>query len=347
VPRRRVPSLFVFAAAGIVSCRGVTAPDEPQFTKDVVVTPLALPEAYRYPVPVGEEWVDPQTGSVLGTIEGWAEDDPPLLADAEAGTYRTRTREIDARTRASRVAPTLPRRAAEVASEGRQVHHDGFVARIVRRERGFALEGHDESDVNKRFFLTLPEGETPDREWWRIEALAGYLHATFEGWRQEPASLLVDRTGTIAYRFSRELVVAAEVRGSRLLALTTKRVALFQRDGSTVWSSSEGRVPDYRRHTSGDIVVLPGGDVLAWSYGRSSSRPTLLTRVRSRDGHVIWRRDAIGPALTDHSLYSKTTHVEVRGDWALIADVESSGRFLEVLALETGAVLRTWKLPRR
>jgi hypothetical protein len=313
----------------------VPAPREPRFTEDVVVTPLSLPEPYRYPVPVGETWVDPQTGAALGQIEGWDEEDLPILADAETGRYRTSTLEIDARTRTSRTASPRPPREAFSVERDRIVHLDGFTAWIERREEGSVLVGQDASADAR---ITLPLSGDGERSSWYVEPLAGYFHAFVPWW--EPRSLLVEKGGAVAHRLTGERFLAAVRRGPALLALTTSRLVLLRPDGSPSWSVDH----DAHLASRGEIVPLPGGDVLAWMYCDRSCMPTLLVRLRARDGHVVWKTAAVTPALTDHSLYSKSTQVEVRGDWVLVADDEGSGRFLEVLSLETGAVLRTWRI---
>jgi hypothetical protein len=133
------------------------------------------------------------------------------------------------------------------------------------------------------------------------------------------------------------------------VAVTSVRVVRLRPGGAARWS-----VPlDPGWGTAGGVALLEGGDALAWAYtgghrhlGHAAGGP-LLVRLRLRDGHVVWRTSALTPALTDHSLYVKHAEVEVRGEHVLVADEEGSGRFLEVLSLGTGEVLRTWRLPDR
>jgi hypothetical protein len=88
---------------------------------------------------------------------------------------------------------------------------------------------------------------------------------------------------------------------------------------------------------------LPGGDHLVAAWATNSAAPTVPSRL-SLDGRVRWNTTC-PYSRGNHSLYSKSAYIEVRGDRVFVAEVDVAGSHLFVVSLPTGRPERAWPLP--
>jgi len=285
-----------------------------------------LPEDRRYAVPVAGQWLDPVSGETLGACEGPSQWPPTVLVDADKGLYRRGEWELDARARTARKTDAALPEPQPYSAGPVSVH--GIVA--VVRQAGDAQElvGTRAISGEEIFRLALP-GE---RVMLGLSAV-GPCFAVSQ-WSAPRVGILVHPSGRVIARWDDDAFLAAVLRGESLLVLSGQGVSLLEQDGKAAWTVPLGTgVPT--QACDGGLVVLPGGDLLAWSYSRGMAWGPELARVRPSDGKAIWRATCEAFAVA-HSKYTKDARVEVRGDLAYVAVAESAGEFLDVFDLTTG-----------
>lgn len=119
------------------------------------------------------------------------------------------------------------------------------------------------------------------------------------------------------------------------LFLTCSDVARVAANDKLVWSISFG---DHEWTAGGGLVDLPGGDLLAFRFGRISDSGVDLIRFDSMSGKAVWKVHC-APLGVDHSKYRHDAFVAVEGEKLRVTSKGSFGTFVEILDMKTGRQL--------
>ena len=115
------------------------------------------------------------------------------------------------------------------------------------------------------------------------------------------------------------------------IAVTDARIALLDAAGRERW-----KIAGPRNHfVAGDEFTEIGGDVILANYGRIDDSGVDVTRIRVRDGVVVWHTEVRGLGV-DHSEYQHTAYVDVQGANLYVVSQGSGGSFFERLDTATG-----------
>jgi hypothetical protein len=98
-------------------------------------------------------------------------------------------------------------------------------------------------------------------------------------------------------------------------------------------------------HSSGGLVDIRGGDMLAFMYCPISDSGVELVRLTPATGEVVWRA-MCKPLGVSHSKYRHSAAVTIEGDRVRVMSNGSFGDFIEVVDLATGKRLERSQ-PRR
>lgn len=130
--------------------------------------------------------------------------------------------------------------------------------------------------------------------------------------------------------------------GSRLV-LNASDVSRFSPDGGVEWTTP---TRTSRLQTSGGLITLEDGGVVALCYHRMSDSGAQLVRLDSRTGERTWESYCSGLGVF-HSEYYHVADVQAVGEHLRVMSRGSSGAFVEILELKTGKSVgrREW-LPR-
>ena len=314
---------------------------------------LVLPERYAYPVPLAGEWVDPSTGKVLGALPEGLPLAEIALVDSLKGIYRVGNVEIDARTRETRTVDAVVPSYEPVEPKRGEVRIGGTVGKIVANGDACALR-LETSGPAQRVEVPLPavatdiETRGPSCWEWGLEERGGYFNAYSPS--LSDASVLVEPSGRIAYRCAGEFVLDALRQDDGLVVLTTKAVRRIASDATVRWEFEHR----FWSANNGTLVALEGGGILVFVYsgGRANlgarAEGPLLVRLRASDGRLGWRKLTIEHAdfMVGHSFYVKHARLEVRGRFAIVADSEWAGTWLEIVDIADGRTLRQWTISR-
>jgi hypothetical protein len=90
---------------------------------------------------------------------------------------------------------------------------------------------------------------------------------------------------------------------------------------------------------NGGLVEVPGGGVVAFSYGSGFDSGVNVVRLDLATGKVVWwvRCASLG---VEHSKYRHQAAVVVEGDRLRVTSEASGGTFVEELDLKTGKRLK-------
>jgi hypothetical protein len=154
-------------------------------------------------------------------------------------------------------------------------------------------------------------------------------------------ALLIDRQGAIRHQFDRQ-VVCAKPYGGDVVFLTSKNIVRVTPKDKIVWT-----VP-FDQHqwiAGGELIDLPGGDVIASQFGRICDSGVSLIRFDPTSGKAKWKAYCQGLHV-GHSAYLHSASVTVKGGKLQVTSKGSYGTFVEMLDLKTGSHLqRTQKKP--
>jgi hypothetical protein len=179
-------------------------------------------------------------------------------------------------------------------------------------------------DGSLAFETTIPQSIDP----LPLEEVADLVKVT-----GDHVTWLLDHVGRVVTRLAENADVTPL--GADLLVIGEKRIARIKRDGSAVWERTGFR----ERFVAGSgVVTLPGGDLLAFNYGRISDSGVELARIRPDDGAELWRAHAAALGVA-HSVYQHEAYVELRGKDLVVVSQGAYGDFVEVRDASTGASL--------
>ncbi|MBI3270092.1 MAG: PQQ-binding-like beta-propeller repeat protein [Planctomycetes bacterium] len=150
-----------------------------------------------------------------------------------------------------------------------------------------------------------------------------------------------DRMGALRIDLT-EHVAAAWPQEDGFIVVTERRIARLDPHGSALWESDAAKADD---SDGAEVVPLPGGDLLVYTWCRLADSGVAVARVRATDGKAAWR--SICAALgVPHSKYWHRPYVQVRGDQAIVVSQGAGGDFIEILALDSGKQLSRRVVPR-
>jgi outer membrane protein assembly factor BamB len=205
-----------------------------------------------------------------------------------------------------------------------RVHDDGDKAGrwLVARTAGTGAEV---------FKVALP---VKDFDPWPIRELTGlFLVQASPGFAARGEALLIDRKGTVRFRFQHPVVDGRPLGEDRIF-LTTHDLFRVDARGKRVWTIAFGRGDSDRsgglRSAAGDLVVFRFGAI--WDSG------VQLMRVAPRTGERRWSAKCRSLGVS-HSKYHHRADVAVDGQRLWVISRGSFGSFLEVLDLGTGKQL--------
>jgi hypothetical protein len=136
-------------------------------------------------------------------------------------------------------------------------------------------------------------------------------------------------------------VVAGVRRGEDVVLLTSRDVVRLGPGGKSRWA-----VPLEREWIAGGgLVAVPGGDMVAFLYGRISDSGVDVVRLSPSDGKVAWRTHCKGLGVP-HSKYNHQATVAVEGGRLRVTSRASAGTFVELLDLRSGRQLERKRLSR-
>jgi HEAT repeats/PQQ-like domain len=147
---------------------------------------------------------------------------------------------------------------------------------------------------------------------------------------------LFDRGGQVWHRLAFRLLGGKSL-DRDVVVLTPRGVVRLSPDDDAVWTVRLG----WSNWTAdGGLADLPGGDVLAFVYDRTSHSGVEVRRIDVATGRSVWTQSC--HAFTYAGWYTKYEHratVVVDADRVRVTSRESHGNFLEVLDLATGRQL--------
>jgi outer membrane protein assembly factor BamB len=160
--------------------------------------------------------------------------------------------------------------------------------------------------------------------------------------RVRDVGLLVDRGGTVRYRFDRQ-VVAGKPRGADRLFLTSRDVVCLSADDAVRWS-----VPFREREwvAGGELVELPDGQMLASLYCIIADSGVQVVRLDPVSGQEVWQA-ACEPLGVNHSKYGHEATVVVKGGQVHVTSCGDGGTFVEVLDLASGRQVKRTSFRQR
>jgi outer membrane protein assembly factor BamB len=165
-----------------------------------------------------------------------------------------------------------------------------------------------------------------------IQEVAGwFVVETWDSPGGEGASLLIDRAGRVRHRLDRQVVAVMPIGDDRLV-LTSRDVIRLGADGPPRWA-----VPFTHRQwlAGGGLVPLPGGDVVAYLYGRINDSGVQVLRLDPGTGGKKWEVNCRSLGVS-HSEYYHDAVLEVRGGRLVVTSRGSGGTFVEALDAQTG-----------
>jgi hypothetical protein len=130
--------------------------------------------------------------------------------------------------------------------------------------------------------------------------------------------------------------LAALFLGKDRVLLKGTEVARLPRAGKARWVTP---LPKSYSLGSGGLVEVPGGGVVAFSYGSGFDSGVNVVRLDLATGEVVWwvRCASLG---VEHSQYRHQAAVVVEGDRLRVTSKGAYGTFTEVLDLRTGKQLK-------
>jgi outer membrane protein assembly factor BamB len=172
-----------------------------------------------------------------------------------------------------------------------------------------------------------------------VEEVGGlFLVQSREGPEGRGHALLIDRRGTVRSQLNRQVVSAKQYDGD-VVCLTSKDVVRVTSRGAFAWT-----VPFYGHQwiAGGSLIDLPGGDMIAFQFGRIADSGVTLIRFDPNTGKEKWKTYCTALGVT-HSKYAHDASVAIDGEKVRVTS-KGSGIFVEVLDLNTGRQLeRTLK----
>jgi outer membrane protein assembly factor BamB len=148
-------------------------------------------------------------------------------------------------------------------------------------------------------------------------------------------ALLIDREGRVRHRFGRQ-VVGGIRQGEDRIFLTSRGVVRLSPEDERRWSVLFEE-PEWI--AGGDLLVLPGGDLLASLYGRINDSGVQVLRLNPTTGKQVWQVGCSGLGVP-HSKYRHEATVAVEGGQVKVTSRGASGTFVEVLDLGSGRQLK-------
>jgi hypothetical protein len=169
-----------------------------------------------------------------------------------------------------------------------------------------------------------------------IRELAGlFVIQDFGGLRNQVNTLLIDRKGKVCHRL-RDLLADARPEGNDLVLLTNREVVRVSSDGVKRWAVAFRKA---EWQVGGQLVKLPGGDLLAFLFGPISDSGVQLVRLQPGSGMVVWRGECARLGVT-HSAYAHHVDLQVEGDRVKVTSRASGGSFVEILDVKSGKHLK-------
>jgi hypothetical protein len=144
-------------------------------------------------------------------------------------------------------------------------------------------------------------------------------------------TFIFDRNGRVRHRLKRQVVTGMS-QGTDMVLLTSTDVVRLSPDDKVRWAAP------FKGHqwiAGGGLVPLPGGDLLAFRFGRISDSGVDVIRLTPTTGKVAWeaRCDRLG---VTHSKYHHEARVVLEGDQLQVISRGSGGTFVEFMDLRSG-----------
>jgi outer membrane protein assembly factor BamB len=185
----------------------------------------------------------------------------------------------------------------------------------------------------RAFQVQLPAERFGGVPTWSVREVAGLFLVQTEGGCDEPA-LLIDRQGSVRYRF-KSAVVEARLVGKEGVFLSGGEVVVASagREGRWVLPFTNPESPP-----GGGFVVLKG-DLVAFRYSRIAGSGVQLIRFNAATGKAVWRADC-APLGVDYAKFRHHAAVTVEGGRLCVTSVGLYGTFVELLDVKTGKQLK-------
>jgi outer membrane protein assembly factor BamB len=148
-------------------------------------------------------------------------------------------------------------------------------------------------------------------------------------------ALFIDREGKVRHRFDRRVVTAQVSTGGDRLVLTGRDVVRVSAADEVRWVAPI-KNPEWL--AGGGLVPLPGGDLVAFVYGRIADSGVQVMRLDQDTGRRLWEVDC-APLRVAHSGYNHVAVLEPVGDRLRVTSKGSYGTFVEVLDARDGRQL--------
>jgi hypothetical protein len=207
--------------------------------------------------------------------------------------------------------------------------HCGLNKDIEKNGRFFSARRA--ADGKEVFRVRLPDHG--DFDPYPIKEVAGLFLVQSRGWGEhEPAAFLVTRDGKVWKQFDHLILDGVDADGLRVF-LATDRVLGVTADKTVQWQIDLDDWFDFCG--AGQLLKLPGGDVVAYRYGRICDSGVGLMRLDPCKGRT--RFNAYCERLgVGHSANSHTATVTVEKGALKVVSRGSSGTFVEILEMDTG-----------
>jgi outer membrane protein assembly factor BamB len=153
------------------------------------------------------------------------------------------------------------------------------------------------------------------------------------------ASFLIDRKGNIRCQLPRQVVCGITSGKGRVFLTNTDVFLLSARDEIT-WSAQfdDNALIDWW-FLGGEILQLPGGDLLAYRYCTDADWGVQLMRLNPSTGKVVWKGSCEGLGAEQEGEYSQKVQVAVEGPLIRVTSHGDGGSFWEILDLASGEQL--------
>jgi outer membrane protein assembly factor BamB len=186
------------------------------------------------------------------------------------------------------------------------------------------------------FRLSLPADDDYFRPVAIGEAAGLFLVQTHEAPGGKGDAFLIDRTGQVRHRFPRQ-VVDARPAGEDRVFLTSADIRRVAPDDKTVWATP---LANRMWIAGGRLLEVPGGDLVAFLYGRIANTGVQLMRIDPVRGEKRWEAYCAPLPGVTHSIYKHNVDVESVGNRLRVISQGSAGWFVEWLDGQTGESVR-------
>jgi hypothetical protein len=199
--------------------------------------------------------------------------------------------------------------------------------------RGRWLVARSTKDGAVAFRVRLPD----DDDWQPIrEVVAGlFLVQINERPIDQGNALLIDRGGQVWLRLERQVLAVRTAGRDRLLA-TSRDVVRVSPEGRTMWAVA---FPVHQSTGGGDLLELPGGDLISYLYDRNSDSGVQVMRLDPAKGKLVWAATC-APLAVSYSTYRHEATAAVDAGQIRIVSRGPNGTFVETLDLSTGRQLQ-------